>query len=245
MKSAQLTRLLYAELLNNRKRLVSLAVNQIILMFPAILILLSMDYGNLAKGVAFLQNAGVNVSAEIIFPFLILFCSLVSPSVVEFDAVRESSLKWTRFCISSPVSRFGYAAEKTIYNVLTALMSLILNFFTVLVMVNIKDEFSLKENMALSICAWGMFTMLIMILNVFMMITRSRDAAGILMLAALLPCIAAAARFFTSEVNYGTDIITKIYSYAEKSAVWIVALLVIVFAFSFAGYSWVYGRREK
>ncbi len=248
MRRKKILGLIYKDLYMGRKQLLTSFCSSVLIAVFAIVILLSFRYGNLKLLEENSRSVLFNYSLFVAKYLPVMGFCLCANSIAEIS-VREEMTKWVSFRHTTPVSPFRFALAKYITMLSLGILSIGLSMGYLKMVDEIFDLPVNHRQFAVVLLVAVLAGFMSVTLQIFMIMFRSTDKAGIAMVVTLVVLaviirviyVAVPAAFDFGPINSINDI---------EAIVWdnkwfILVVYILEYFVGFMVTAWLYKRREK
>ncbi len=177
MKNAPFKYLLYREMMMSGKNLINGFIGTVALIIVAILIQMSINFGNLSKlGDEFDELIRMLHLALLVLPVGVIAGVIDS---VALTSINDVEAKWSRYRLSLPVPPVRLALAKYTYTLLLIVAGIAYSSVYILIMKLIGNNAVTVSNIKIVGIAFCVFIMFQILMQVLGMFYRSYDKAGI------------------------------------------------------------------
>lgn len=238
-KKASFTALLYRELILCRKSLMAYVVSTVIFTMIPILVILSLQYGNLTMLPEHIVADIRNHNDLMLTLYAVISPCMLVMAVAE-SAVFDTQIKWDRFRRSTPVKPTLMALAKYVLFLILLLISAAVSIAVMALCHGLLGSPVLKMDIAVIMAIITIITMLCVTAQLFIMLFRSVDKGMVTMIG----CVAAVVFLIPGEwkTNLTVD---RILSGTEALLPLTPVILLSILTIGFGLTTFIYARREK
>ncbi len=181
--------LLYREFVLSKKSLIVSAVSMAIAFVAAILVQVSVACGNLSDSAAITEKIGINMTE--IIPFVVVLVMTVLPFMT-FEPVMETVVhdvepKWTKFRLSTPAAPIRFVIAKYVFMFSAFIISAAFSALGMGIAALIGNNSINAETIMTGSIIGFVFIILAEVMQVGILYFRSRDKAGLAVMAVMVP----------------------------------------------------------
>lgn len=239
MKKSSFGALLYRELILCRKSLMAYVVSTLIFTMIPILVILSLQYGNLTM---LPENivAEIRVNNDLMLTLYAVICPCMLVMAIAESAVFDTQIKWDRFRRSTPVKPAQMALAKYVLLLILLLISVAVSAAVMGLCHGLLGSPVLKTDIAVIMALITIISMLTVTAQVFIMLLRSVDKG----MVAMIGCVAAVI-FLIPEKWKANISVDRLLSGMEALLPLTPVILMCILGLGFGLTTFIYARREK
>lgn len=238
-RKASFTALLYRELLLCRKSLMACVVSTLIFTMIPILVILSLQYGNLTMLPEHIV-ADIRANNDLMLTLYAVICPCMLVMSIAESAVFDTRIRWDHFRRSTPVKPARLALVKYVLFLILLLVSVAVSIAVMGLCHSLLGSPVQKMDVAVIMALITIISMLTVMAQVFIMLLRSTDKGMLAMLG-----FAAAVIFLAPEKWKAVLSVERLLSGAEALLPLMPVILMGILALGFGLTTCIYARREK